>query len=67
MMLIPPVEQFSNNYVFNSLPMFQLNYVTVYVEPDYFQLGKIFIDDLATPSGHYMYATPSFNTGMIYL
>ena len=45
MMLTPPMEQFSNNYVFNSLPTIPLNYVTVYVEPNYFQLGKIFIDE----------------------
>ena len=43
MMLIPPVEQFSNNYV--TIPTFELNYVTIYGEPDYFQLGKFYIDE----------------------
>ena len=46
MMLIPPVEQFNaNSYVFNSPPMFPLNYITVYVESEYFQPGRIFVDD----------------------
>ena len=45
MMLIPPVEQFNTNrYMFHSLPMFQVNYITVYVEPEYFQPGRIFVD-----------------------
>ena len=45
MMIIPPMEQYNtNNYAFNSLPMFQLNYITVYVEPEYFQPDRIFID-----------------------
>ena len=42
-MMIPPVEQFSNNYVFSVLPTFVVNYITVYVAPEYFQPNRIFV------------------------
>ena len=46
MMLIPPVEQFNkNSYVFNSLSTFDVNCITVYVEPEHFQPKKIYIDE----------------------
>ena len=45
MTMIPPVEQYSNNYVFDVLPEFGTNYITIYVAPEYFQPEKIFVDD----------------------
>ena len=45
MTMIPPVEQYSNNYVFNVLPEFGTNYITVYVAPEYFQPERIFVDN----------------------
>ena len=45
MMMITPVEQYSNNYVFNILPEFEINYITLYVTPEDFQPGSIFVDD----------------------
>ena len=45
MMMITPVEQYSNNYVFNVLPEFESNYITLYVTPDDFQPSNIFVDD----------------------
>ena len=46
MMLIPPVEQFNaKNFVFYSPPMFELNCITVYVEAEYFQPDRIFLDE----------------------
>lgn len=45
MMMLPPVEQFSNNYVFDVLPTFEANYITVYVAPEYFQPDSIFVDN----------------------
>ena len=46
MVLIPPVEQFNTNrYLLNSLPMFELNCMTVYVEPQYFQPERIFVNE----------------------
>ena len=46
MMLIPPVEQFNTNrYILNTLPMFDLNCITVYVESQYFQPEWIFINE----------------------
>ena len=45
MTMIPPVEQYSNNYVFNVLPVFGTNYITVYVAPEYFQPERIFVDN----------------------
>ena len=44
MMMIPPVEQYSNNYVFDVLPDFSTNYITMYVAPEYFQPQIIFLD-----------------------
>ena len=45
MTMIPPVEQYSNNYVFNVLPEFTTNYITIYVAPEYYQPERIFVDD----------------------
>ena len=45
MMMITPVEQYSNNYVFNVLPEFATNYITIYVTPDDYQPQNIFVDD----------------------
>ncbi|CAI8023305.1 Sushi domain-containing protein 2, partial [Geodia barretti] len=45
MMMITPVEQYSNNYVFNVLPEFEINYITLYVTPEDFQPESIFVDD----------------------
>ena len=50
MTMIPPVEQYSNNYVFNVLSEFETNYITIYVAPDYFQPERIFVDDSNLPS-----------------
>ena len=49
-MMLPPVEQFSNNYVFNVLPTFVVNYITVYVAPEYFQPDRIFVDSTSLAS-----------------
>ena len=46
MMMVTPTEQFSNNYVFNVLPEFATNYITVSVTPDDFEPRNIHIDDL---------------------
>ena len=32
-MMIPPIEQYSNNYVLQALPEFEGNYLTIYVAP----------------------------------
>ena len=45
MTMIPPVEQYSNNYVFNVLSEFSTNYITIYIAPEYFQQERIFVDD----------------------
>ena len=45
-LMLPPVEQFSNNYVFNVLPEFAVNYITVYVTPEFFQADRIFVDSI---------------------
>ena len=45
MMMITPVEQYSNNYVLNVLPEFATNYITVFVTPDDFQPQHIIVDD----------------------
>ena len=45
MTMIPPVEQYSNNYVFNVLPEFSTNYITIYVAPEFFQPERTFVDN----------------------
>ena len=46
MMMVTPTEQFSNNYVFNVLPEFSTNYITVAVTPDDFEPRNIHVDDV---------------------
>ena len=43
-MMIPPIEQYSNNYVLQALPEFSGNYLTIYVAPEHFQPDRIFVD-----------------------
>ena len=45
MMMIPPIEQYSNNYVLNTLSNFSTNYITIYVATEYYQPNRIFVDD----------------------
>jgi hypothetical protein len=44
MVMIPPIDQFSNRYVFNVLSTFTTNYISVYVSPQYYQRERIFLD-----------------------
>ena len=44
MMMIPSVEQYSNNYVFSITPFFGTNYITIYVSTRYYQPNKILLD-----------------------
>ena len=44
MVMLPPIDQFSNRYVFNVLSTFTSNYIIVYVAPEYFQPQRIFLD-----------------------
>ena len=46
MMMIPPVEQYSNNYVLNVLSSFSTNYITIYVASRYYQPNRIFVDNV---------------------
>ena len=43
-MMIPPIEQYSNNYVLQALPEFEGNYLTIYVAPEYFRPDRIFVN-----------------------
>ena len=67
MMMLPPVEQFSNNYVFNVLPTFVVNYITVYVAPEYFQPDRIFVDNNSLNSSLWseIYCSGSITCGYI--
>ena len=44
-MLITPIEQYSNNYIFPALPGFSTNFITVYVTPEDYEPENILIDD----------------------
>jgi len=67
MTMIPPVEQYSSNYVFNVLPEFATNFITIYVAPDYFQPDRIFVDnsDLLTNSWTAVYCSSGELCGYI--
>ena len=43
MVMIPPIDQFSNRYVFNVLT-FTTNFITVFVGPEYYQREMIIFD-----------------------
>ena len=44
-LVITPVEQYSNNYIFDVLPEFVSNYITIYVTLDNFSPEDIIVDD----------------------
>ncbi len=44
MMIIPPIEQFTNNYLVETFPLFT-SYVTVYVSLEFFQAEQILFDN----------------------
>ena len=46
MMMVVPVEQYSNNYIIQALPEFGTNYITIYVPSKYFQPQSIFVNDI---------------------
>ena len=46
MTMVPPIEQYSNNYVFSVLSEFSTNYITVFVAPEFFQSDRIFVDSV---------------------
>ena len=45
MSMIPPVEQYSNNYVISAPPEFSTNFITLYVANEHYQPDRIFVDD----------------------
>ncbi len=45
MMIITPIEQFTNNYFVEAFPLFVSNYVTVYVSSEFFQTAHILLDN----------------------
>ena len=47
MMMIPPIEQYTNSYVFNVLSEFSTNFITMFVTPEHFEPEKIFVDDIS--------------------
>ena len=67
MMMIPPVEQYSNNYVFSALSNFSTNYIKIYVATEYYQPNRIFVDDtsLVVSSWTSVYCSNSLLCGYI--
>ncbi|XP_064407205.1 adhesion G protein-coupled receptor L3-like isoform X2 [Halichondria panicea] len=45
MMMIPPIEQYTNNYLVKAFLLFVSNYVTVYVPSEFFQTAQILLDN----------------------
>ena len=67
MMMIPPVEQYSNNYVLNVLSNFSTNYITIYVATEYYQPNRIFVDDTSqvVSSWTFVYCSNNLPCGYI--
>ena len=65
--MVPPVEQYSNNYVFSVLSDFSTNFITVYVAPEFFQPDRIFVDSLSLDTSSFteVYCTGSVICGFI--
>ena len=66
-MILPPIEQFNNNNVFDVLPVYVVNYITVYVAPEFFQADRIFIDNTALENSPWsqIYCSGSITCGYI--
>ena len=47
MMMLPPVEQYSNDYFINAPAEFSTNYITIFVTPEDFEPENIFVDDIS--------------------
>ena len=47
MMMVPAVEQYNNDYFFNSPAEFSLNFITIFVTPENFWPENIFVDDIS--------------------
>ncbi len=45
MMIIPPIEQFTNNYLVESFSIFESNYLTMYVSSECFQIAQVLLDN----------------------
>ena len=45
MMIIPPIEQFTNNYLVESSTNFASNYVATYISSEFFQTTQILLDN----------------------
>ena len=67
MTMIPPVEQYGNNYVFSVLSDFSTNFITVHVAPEFFQPDRIFVDNMSLQTSSFteVYCTGSVICGFI--
>ncbi len=45
MMIITPIEQFTNNYFVEAFPLFVSNFVVMYVSSEFFETAQILLDD----------------------
>ena len=45
MMIISPIEQFTNNYFVEAFPLFVSKYITMYVSSEFFQTAQIVLDN----------------------
>ena len=47
LMMVPAIEQYTNNYVFPRVSGFRFNALSVFVTPEYYQPDMIYIDDVS--------------------
>ena len=62
MTMIPPIEQYSNNYILNVLPEFSTNYISVFMAPEYYQPDQIFVDSSDLQNSDWTSVSCSDNT-----
>ena len=67
MMMVTPVEQYSNNYVFSVLSKFSINFITIHVAPEFFQSDRIFVDSMSLENSSFteVYCTGSVICGFM--
>ncbi len=65
MMIIPPIEQFTNNYVVEAFSLF-VSYVTVYVSSEFFQTAQILLDNsILLPDSVFVIELRRFNMQLL--
>ena len=53
MIMVPAIDQYSNNYVIPLFRQFPRNFVTIFVSPEYYQPEDIYVDDVSLENSNW--------------